>query len=57
MKINELKTRKEILEDTRSKETFFQFEKLLSELRKKELPDEIVSYINNNVEEINSITE
>jgi len=57
MEIKELKQRPEILEDAKSNETFFQFEKLLNELRKKELPDEIVVAINKDVHEINSIVD
>ncbi len=34
-----------------------QFEKLLSELRKEELPDEVIVFINNEIDQINSITE
>jgi len=54
MKISELNKRPGILGDARSKEAFLQFEELLSELRKRELPDAIVSKINKDVHEINS---
>lgn len=57
MKISELKPRPEIDRDSKSKETFLQFERLLSELRKRELPDEIVSDINSDLDEINSIAD
>lgn len=57
MEIKSLKQRPEIPEDAKSKEFFFHIEKLLSELRKKELPDETVVAINKDVDEINSISD
>jgi hypothetical protein len=57
VKISVLKPRPEIDRDSKSKETFLQFERLLSELRKRELPDEIVSVINSDLDEINSIAD
>jgi hypothetical protein len=57
MKINELKQRAEIDQNTKSKEAYLQFEKLLNELRKKELPDATIEKINRNVEEVNSVAD
>ena len=57
MEIKELKQRPEILEDTKSKEAALQFEKLLNELRNRELPDKIISSINSDVDKINSIVD
>lgn len=55
MEINALKQPLNLHENAKSKKVFLQFEKLLIELRKKELPDETVTAINKDVEEINSI--
>ena len=57
MKISELKQRPEIEGDAKSKEIYFQFEKLLNELRNRELPDKIISSINSDVDKINSIVD
>lgn len=57
MKISELKQRAEIDQNAKSKEAYLQFEKLLSELRKRELPDATVEKINKNVREVNSFAD
>ncbi len=55
MKLHELNQRPEN-EDLKLNEIYSQFRKLLIELKKRELPDEIVISINNDIDEINSIT-
>ncbi|MBC9797500.1 hypothetical protein [Sinomicrobium weinanense] len=55
MKINNLKQRPHLTKNTKTEKTYLQFEKLLSELRKRELPAEIVNSVNKDIEEINSI--
>ena len=42
--------------DIKLNELISQFTKLLAELEKRELPDEIVSAINNDIDEINAVT-
>ena len=54
MKINELNQKPGIENNVKLKETYIQFEKLLSELRKRDLPDKLVMSINKDVEEMNS---
>ncbi|WP_373722504.1 hypothetical protein [Bacteroides heparinolyticus] len=55
MKLNKLKHRPDD-EDLKLNEIFSQFTKLLIELEKREIPDEIVISINKDIDEINSIT-
>ncbi|HOH23020.1 MAG TPA: hypothetical protein PK471_03505 [Bacteroidales bacterium] len=43
-------------ENIKLNELISQFTKLLAELEKRELPDEIVSSINNDIDEINAVT-
>ena len=54
MKINELNQKPDIEKNIKLKETYVQFEKLLLELRKRDLADGLVIYINKDIEEINS---
>ena len=54
MKINELNQKPDIEKNIKLKETYVQFEKLLFELRKRDLADGLVIYINKDIEEINS---
>ena len=54
MKINELNQKPDIEKNVKLKETYVQFEKLLFELRKRDLADGLVIYINKDIEEINS---
>ena len=54
MKIKELNQKPGIDKNVKLKETYLQFEKLLIELRKKELPDGLVGSINNDIEDLNS---
>lgn len=55
MKINELKHRPDIDVNVKLNEAYLQFEKFLDELRKRELPDEIVNSVNKDIDELNSI--
>ena len=50
MEINALKKRDGIDSDKKLIDLHVQFEKLLSELRKRELPDEVVQSINTNID-------
>lgn len=54
MKIIELNQKKDIAKNARFKKTYVQFEKLLFELRKRDLPDGLVMSINKDIEELNS---
>jgi hypothetical protein len=56
MNINELNQRPGIDKNVRLLETYLQFEKLLIELRKRELPVGLVVSINRDIEELNSIS-
>jgi hypothetical protein len=53
MKIIELKEREDSTNDNNIDNCYIQFKEVLSELRKKELPDTTVVFINKNVEELN----
>ncbi|TKB95969.1 hypothetical protein [Pedobacter cryophilus] len=55
MKINQLNQKPEIDYHLKLKELYLQFELLLSEIRKKEVPDLIIISINKDIEELNSI--
>jgi hypothetical protein len=54
MDIIELKEKKEFLGSIRLNRIHVQFQELLKELTKRELPDKIVELINQNIEELNS---
>jgi hypothetical protein len=56
MKIKELNSIPGIDGNFKLKDMYIQFEKLLIELRKRELPDEFVLSINNDIEDLNSIS-
>lgn len=56
MKINDLNQKQDIENNVKLKEAYIQFEKLLFELRKKDLPDGLVMSINKDIEELNSIS-
>jgi len=56
MKIIELNQKPDIDLNVRLKEKYLQFEKLLIELRKRELPDGLVMSINKDIEDLNSIS-
>ncbi len=56
MEINELKKRPDTEHNKTLNNAFNQFDKLLSELKKKEIPDEIIIHINNGIDQINSIS-
>ena len=57
MEIRELNKRPNIEQNIKLNRQFIQFEKLIFELKTKEIPDEIVIFINNNIEKINSNSE
>ena len=52
--IIELKERKEFLENVKLNRVYVQFQKLLTELRKKELPHKIIEPVNQDIEDLNS---
>ena len=54
MIIKELDQKAGLTGDIKVTESYLQFDKLLAELRKRELPDEIVISINREVDEINA---
>ena len=56
MKINYLNQKPSIDENVKLKETYLQFENILTELRKIELPDRLVISINQDIEDLNSIS-
>jgi len=56
MKISELNQKPGIDKNIKPEETYLQFEKLLIELRKNELPDGIVISINKDIADLNSIS-
>ena len=55
MQIKDLTRREFTIESTRTRNTFLQFEKLLNELRGKNLKIEIIEHINRDIDEINSV--
>lgn len=57
MEIKELKIRLNINQLKKTTSAYDQFGNLLAELRKKELPEEIVLTINNEIDKINSISD
>ncbi len=54
MEIKELNQNPGIVKNAKIKEVYLQFEKLLIELRKKNLPDALVASINKDIEDLNS---
>jgi len=56
MKIIELKQRTGISENSKAYRPYVQFGKLIDELRKKELSEEITAFVNLNINELNLIT-
>ena len=56
MEIQNLKNRPEIDQNSRLSKKYVQLQKLISELRNKELNDDIVIIINENINSINSIS-
>ena len=56
MNIKELNQNPDLDKNVKLKETFLLIEKLLIELRKKELPDGLVVSINKDIEDLNSIS-
>ena len=57
MEINVLKMRDGLDRNKRLTDIYVQFEKLLSEVRKRDLPDEVVHSINTNIDLIDMATE
>jgi hypothetical protein len=57
MELKELKKRPGINHNKKLISVYAQFDKLLMELRKKELPEEIVKSINNEIDQINSASD
>ena len=57
MEIKELKKRPSIDQNKKLISAYAQFDQLLTELKKKELPEEIVKSINNGIDQINSVSE
>jgi hypothetical protein len=57
MDIKELKNRPDIDQHKKLYASYTQFEKLLTELRTKELPNETVNSINDGIDQINSVSE
>lgn len=57
MEIKELKKRPSIEQNKKLIGNYAQFDKLLTELKKKKLPKEIVNSINNGIDQINSVSE
>jgi len=57
MKINNLKQRPEISDKPKLQKSYSQFEKLIAELRKKELPNKVIELINVSIDELNSSSE
>ena len=57
MEIKELKKRPSIGQNKKLTSTYSQFDKLLNELKKKELPEEIVKFVNDGIKQINSVSE
>lgn len=57
MEIKELKRRPGFDQDKKLINSYDQFDKLLTELKKKKLPEEIVNSINNGINKINSVSE
>jgi hypothetical protein len=56
MDIIELKERDDILENVKLRRIYVQFQELLKELRKKELPHKIFESVNHDIEDLNSIS-
>lgn len=56
MQITELKNLPDINPDEKLTNAYLQFQQLLSELRKKQLPDAITKIINQDVNDINTLT-
>ena len=56
MDIKELNKRPGLAQNMKLQRAYLQFEKLIAELRKKELPPEIVSTINTHIDRVNSIS-
>ncbi len=56
MEIKELKKRPNIDQNKKLISAYAQFDKLLTELNKKELPEEIINSINNGIDQLNSVS-
>jgi len=54
MSIIELKEKEDISENLKLNRIYIQFQELLKEVRKRELPHRIIEFVNQDIEEINS---
>ncbi len=57
MEIKELKKRPHFNEDKKLADSYSQFDRFLGELKKRDLPEDIVNSINRNIDEINAVSE
>jgi hypothetical protein len=57
MEIINLKQRSDFSENNKGYRRYLQFEELIGQLRKKALPQEIITFVNANIEELNLISE
>jgi hypothetical protein len=55
VEIYQLRQRKDLGDDTKVKRGYFQFEKLLGQLSNKDLPGQIATSINSDIDELNAI--
>jgi len=56
MELQALNKRSDLDQNKKLKDRFTQFEKLISELKKRDIPAELVSAINDQIEKVNAIT-
>ena len=54
MQIIELKKREDLKNDNKQNKIYFQYKQVLSELNNKDLPDETIVFINENIEVLNA---
>jgi len=54
MQIIELKKREGLTNDNKQNKIYFQYKQVLSELDRKDLPDETIAFINENIEVLNA---
>lgn len=56
MEIIELNKRPDLIQNKKLRDRFFKFEKLINELKKREIPNELVGAINDEIEKVNAIS-
>jgi len=56
MEINKLRKREDLGTDTKARKAYAKFEKLLDLLSSRELPDQVVTSVNHDVDELNAIS-